>query len=124
MRPVVLVVEDEFLVRMLATEMVEEAGFEAVEAGDADEAVGILEARPDIHVVFTDIRMPGSMNGVKLATYVRGRWPPIRIIATSGHHRLQEGELPDGVPFLPKPYTHAQIAATLRRLMGGTKHGR
>jgi CheY-like chemotaxis protein len=99
MRPVVLVVEDEFLVRMAAIGMVEEAGFEAVEAADADEAIAILEARPDIHVVFTDIRMPGSMDGLKLATYVRGKWPPIKIVATSGDHRLQKGD--DGGCSLP-----------------------
>jgi two-component system, response regulator PdtaR len=124
MRPVVLVVEDEFLVRMAAIGMVEEAGFEAVEAADADEAIAILETRPDIHVVFTDLRMPGSMDGLKLATYVRGKWPPIKIVATSGDHRLQKGDVPEDVPFLPKPYTRAQIAATLRRLTGTNEHGR
>jgi CheY-like chemotaxis protein len=124
MRPVVLVVEDEFLVRLAATGMVEEAGFEAVEAANADEAIAILEARPDIRVVFTDILMPGSMDGLKLAAHVRGKWPPIKIIATSGHHRLWEGDVPDDVPFLPKPYTHAQISALLRRLTGTARRGR
>lgn len=83
-RPVVLVVEDDFLLRMDAVDMVRAAGFEAVEAGNADEAISILEARPNIHVVFTDIQMPGSMDGLKLAKFVRDRWPPIKIVATSG----------------------------------------
>ena len=83
-RPVVLIVEDEFLLRMEAAEMVKAAGFEAVEAANADQAIEILEARRDITVVFTDIQMPGSMDGLKLARAVRGRWPPIKIVATSG----------------------------------------
>ena len=84
-RPVVLIVEDEFLLRMDAADMIAAAGFEVIEAANADEAIEILEARPDITVVFTDIQMPGSMDGLKLARAVRGRWPPIKIIATSGH---------------------------------------
>jgi len=83
-RPVVLLVEDELLLRMDAAAMVAEAGFEVVEAGDADEAIVILESRRDIRIVFTDIQIPGSMDGLKLANAIRGRWPPIRIVATSG----------------------------------------
>ena len=80
-----LIVEDEFLLRMDAVDMIAAAGFEVVEAANADEAIEILEARRDITVVFTDIQMPGSMDGLKLARAVRGRWPPIKIVATSGH---------------------------------------
>jgi CheY-like chemotaxis protein len=115
-RPVVLVVEDEFLIRMYAAEMIEEAGFDVVEASNADEAVAILEARPDVAVVFTDIQMPGSMDGLKLARAVRDRWPPIHIFATSGLVHVQTGDLPDGGRFLPKPYSPAQVIATLREL--------
>jgi CheY-like chemotaxis protein len=75
--PVVLVVEDDPLLRMLAVEVVEEAGFIAIEARDADEAVILLESRTDIALLFTDINMPGSMDGLKLAHAVRDRWPPI-----------------------------------------------
>jgi CheY-like chemotaxis protein len=79
-RPVVLIVEDKFLLRMDAVDMIAAAGFEVVdEAANADEAIKILEARRDITVVFTDIQMPGSMDGLKLARAVRGRWPPIKI---------------------------------------------
>jgi CheY-like chemotaxis protein len=83
-RQVVLIVEDEALVRMTAVDMIEEAGFEILEAANADEAILLLEARRDITVLFTDIEMPGSMDGLRLAQAVRGRWPPIKIIATSG----------------------------------------
>jgi CheY-like chemotaxis protein len=80
----VLIVEDEFLVRIDAADMVRAGGFEVVEAADADEAIEILETRSDIAVVFTDIQMPVSIDGLELARAVRGRWPPIKIIATSG----------------------------------------
>jgi CheY-like chemotaxis protein len=115
-RPVVLVVEDEFLLRMDAAEMIAAAGFVVVEAADADAAIEILEMRNDIAVIFTDIQMPGSMDGLKLARAVRGRWPPIKIIATSGLH-VGESDLPEGGRFLPKPYSSAQIASMLRQLM-------
>jgi CheY-like chemotaxis protein len=118
-RPVVLVVEDEFLTRMHAAEMIEEAGFEVVEASNADEAVAILEARLDIAVVFTDIPMPGSMDGLKLARAVRSRWPPIHIVATSGFVDVRTTDLPDGGRFLPKPYSPAQIIGALRELTEG-----
>jgi CheY-like chemotaxis protein len=93
---VVLIVEDEALVRMTAVDMIEEAGFEVLEATNADEAILLLEARRDITVVFTDIEMPGSMDGLRLAQAVRGRWPPIKIIATSGRYIVRDGDLPSG----------------------------
>jgi CheY-like chemotaxis protein len=115
-RPVVLVVEDETLIRMDAVDMIEAAGFDVVEAADADEAIAILERRFDITVVFTDIQMPGSMDGLKLAQAIRGRWPPIKIVATSGNVHLTEDSLPDGGKFLRKPYTSGQIGSMLREL--------
>jgi len=117
-RPVVLIVEDEFLLRKSAAGMIEDTGFDVVEAGNADEAIAILEARPDIRVVFTDIQMPGSMNGLKLAHYVRGKWPPIKIIATSGQMTLSDSDLPEGGIFVPKPYAPEAISATLHALTG------
>ena len=117
-RPVVLIVEDEFLLRMNAVDMIQAAGFEAVEAADADEAIEILETRRDITVVFTDIQMPGSMDGLKLARAVRGRWPPIKIVATSGRVNVAESDLPEGGRFLPKPYSPDQIAGLLREIVG------
>jgi len=102
---------------MTAVDMVEEAGFEVLEATNADEAILLLEARRDITVVFTDIEMPGSMDGLRLARAVRGRWPPIKIIATSGHYVVRDGDLPSGGLFLPKPYSPAQISSALRDLI-------
>jgi two-component system, response regulator PdtaR len=116
--PVILIVEDEFLLRMDSAETLENAGFEVIQAGNADEAISILKARPNIHVVFTDVQMPGSMDGLKLARFVRDRWPPIKIVATSGRVRVGEGDLPAGSVFLPKPYRAAQVVATLRELTG------
>jgi CheY-like chemotaxis protein len=112
----VLIVEDEFLLRMEAVDMIAAAGFEVVEAADADQAIGILEYRRDITVVFTDIQMPGSMDGLKLAQAIRGRWPPIKIVATSGRANIREPDLPEGGRFLPKPYSPRQVAGVLREL--------
>jgi DNA-binding NtrC family response regulator len=113
---VVLIVEDEPIVRMVAAVTMEEAGFEVVEAGNADEAVRILESRADIRIVFTDIDMPGSMDGLKLAAAVRGRWPPIEIVITSGHRRVDPAELPERSVFIPKPYEPKRVVQILRRL--------
>lgn len=118
-RPVVLIVEDEFLLRMDAVDMITAAGFEVVEAGNADDAIEILEARLDITVVFTDIQMPGSMDGLKLAQAIRGRWPPIKIVATSGRVNVRETDLPEGGRFLPKPYSPTEITGMLRELTSG-----
>jgi CheY-like chemotaxis protein len=87
-----------------------------IEAANADQAIEFLEARPDITVVFTDIQMPGSMDGLKLARAVRGRWPPIKIIATSGRLHVAETDLPEGGRFLRKPYSPAQVTGVLREL--------
>lgn len=115
-RRVVLVVEDDFLLRIHAVGTIEDAGFDVIEAANADEAIVILEARLDITVVFTDIQMPGSMDGLKLAAAIRGRWPPIKILATSGMVDVRSVDLPPGGRFLSKPYSPSQIVATLREL--------
>lgn len=116
-RAVVLVVEDEALLRLNATMVVEDAGFEAIEAANADEAIRILEARDDIRIVFTDIRMPGSMDGLCFASAVRDRWPPIQFIVTSGHATPPAGDLPVGGHFIQKPYENAQVARALHSLV-------
>ena len=116
--PVVLAVEDEPLILMLAVDMIRDAGFEPLWASNAEEAISILESRDDIRIVFTDINMPGSMDGIKLAQAVRGRWPPIKIIATSGQMTLSDADLPEGGIFLPKPYAPEAISATLHALTG------
>ena len=115
-RPVVLIVEDEFLLRMDAVDMIAGAGFEVVEAANADQAIEILESRRDITVVFTDIQMPGAMDGLRLARAIRGRWPPIKIVATSGRTHLGKTDLPEGGRFLPKPYSPLQVTGVLHEL--------
>jgi CheY-like chemotaxis protein len=112
--PAVLIVEDEPLVRIGAVNLIEDAGFEVIEAASADEAIGILECRSDVRVVFTDIHMPGSMDGLKLAHAVRNRWPPIRIIVTSGRDLIAEQVLPEGGRFFAKPYNPIEILDALR----------
>jgi CheY-like chemotaxis protein len=115
-RWLVLIVEDDLLIRLHAAEIIEAAGFDVVEASNADEAIAVLELRPDIAVLFTDIQMPGSMDGLKLAAAVKGRWPPIQIVATSGFVNVGPDDLPEGGRFLPKPYNPTQLTATLREL--------
>ncbi len=106
---VVLVVEDEPLIRMDLVSMIEDAGFEVIEASNADEAISILETRLDIDTVFTDVEMPGSMDGLKLAFAVRDRWPPVKIIIASGRIRPQAHEMPENVKFLRKPFSQAGV---------------
>jgi len=110
--PIVLVVEDEILIRELVAEELAEAGYIVVVANDADQAIAILEARQDIHLVFTDINMPGSMDGLKLAAAVRDRWPPVHIIITSG--KIRPLEIPANALFIPKPYVGENVVAAMR----------
>jgi len=108
----VLVVEDEILVRDVIADDLVEAGFDVVLASHADQAIAILEARQDIHLVFTDIDMPGSMDGLKLAAAVRDRWPPIHIIITTGKPR--PADIPVNALFIPKPYLAKTIVSAMR----------
>ena len=110
--PTVLVVEDETLIRELIAEELEEAGYSVVVATNADQAIAILEARQDIHLVFTDIDMPGSMDGLKLAAAVRDRWPPIHIIITTGKARPMT--IPANALFIPKPYLTTAVISAMR----------
>lgn len=109
----VLVVEDEALLRQNAVDMIEEAGFEALVAADATEAIEILERRLDIRIVFTDIDMPRGIDGMKLAALVRNRWPPIEIILTSGHIAPRKADLPERSLFFPKPYGQKEIVEAM-----------
>ncbi len=113
---VVLVVEDDPLVLMMAVDLVAEAEFHAISARNADDAIRILEQRSDIRIIFTDIHMPGSMDGLKLAHAVRDRWPPVEIIVTSALAPAGKEQLPERGIFLLKPYTGAQIAGALQKL--------
>ena len=114
----VLVVEDEMLLRMRAVDIVEDAGFAAVEAVNADEAISILEARSDISLLFTDIQMPGSMDGLKLAHAVHDRWPAIKIILVSGQMNPSEAERPTDSRFFGKPLGVEEMIAQLQVMIG------
>jgi CheY-like chemotaxis protein len=113
----VLVVEDEMLLRMRAVDMVEDAGFTSVEAVDADEAIRILESRSDIVLLFTDIQMPGSMDGLKLAHAVRERWPLIKIILASGRLKLASNDIPADSRFFGKPLEAKEIIDEMRNMI-------
>ena len=106
---VVLVVEDEPLQRMSLVDMLGEAGYGAVEATDADGAIAILERRTDIQIVLVDIEMPGSLDGLRLAAAVRGRWPPIEIILTTAGRPPLVDSLPARAVFLPKPLNRTRV---------------
>ena len=115
---VVLVVEDEMLLRMRAVDMVEDAGYLPVEAIDADEALAILQSRSDIALLFSDIQMPGSMTGLQLALAVHERWPRIKIILASGQLKLSKSEIPENSRFFGKPLDSVEIVAEIREMLG------
>ncbi len=114
----VLVVEDEMVLRMRAVDLVEDAGFTAVQAVNADEALSILESRSDISLLFSDIQMPGSMDGLKLAHAVHDRWPSIKIILVSGQVKLADTDKPADSRFFGKPLEVQQMIAELREMIG------
>src|ERR1700733_3372235 len=116
--PAILVVEDEMLLRMRAVDMVEDAGFTPVEATNADDALAILESRSDIELLFTDIQMPGSIDGLKLAHAVHERWPSIKIILVSGQVKPSDAERPENSRFFGKPLGVEQMIAELQAMVG------
>lgn len=115
---VVLVVEDDMLLRMRAIDMVADAGYSSIEAVDADEAVAILESRSDIALLFTDIQMPGSMDGLMLAHAVHKRWPPIKIIVVSGQMKPSHVDTPPDSRFFDKPLDSGKMVAELQDMIG------
>lgn len=117
-RPVILVVEDEAIIRINAADIIEQAGYEVIEASNGDEALRLLERRPDIRVVYTDVDMPGgSLNGLALAALARDRWPPIGIIVTSGHFAVRESEIPPRGVFFSKPVDEGKLLGALQRFV-------
>lgn len=115
----VLVVEDEPLVRIDIADSLVDAGFEVIEAANAADAIAALESHADIRLIFTDIDMPGSMDGLMLAAAVADRWPPVRIIVTSGHRIVEITDMPDGSVFFSKPYRATEIVASMHELLRG-----
>jgi two-component system, response regulator PdtaR len=112
--PKVLVVEDELLIRLAICEELEAEGCDVMTAPNADEAIRLLESRNDISTIFTDIDMPGSMDGLKLAAAVRDRWPPVNIIVTTGKRPPSDDELPVNSRFVRKPYQASEVLTAIR----------
>lgn len=113
----VIVVEDEMIVRMYIAMSLQDEGFTVLEASNADEAIRLLDTHPEIRLMFTDIDMPGSMDGLKLAEAVRDRWPPVKIIVASGHRQLRDDLLPVEGKFFSKPYEHAAVISVMREML-------
>jgi two-component sensor histidine kinase/CheY-like chemotaxis protein len=116
--PKVLIVEDEMILRMRAVDIVEDAGFCPVEAVNADEAISILESRSDISLLFTDIQMPGSIDGLKLAHAVHDRWPSIKIVLVSGQVSPSDAERPADSRFFRKPLGVEEMITELQTMVG------
>lgn len=112
---VILVVDDDPLLNSVTVNIFEDAGFVALAAADADEAMAILESRSDIALLLTDINMPGSIDGLALAHEVRKRWPSIKIVIVSS--RVPESVLPAGSRFFRKPYYAETIISEIRSLI-------
>jgi two-component system, response regulator PdtaR len=116
--PCVLLVEDEPLVRMAAADDLQEAGFHVLEAANADIALAVLEScSDDVQVLFTDIDLPGSMNGLDLAESVQQRWPHISLLISSAYHQPVHGQIPDDGRFVPKPYCSDDVVQQIRELV-------
>jgi CheY-like chemotaxis protein len=116
--PLVLIVEDEALVRFVAASMLQDAGFDTLEAASADDAWLLLQVREDdVDVLFSDVQLPGSMDGLELATRVHDRWPSIKLVLTSGGVRLAQAVIPDDGLFLPKPYLGDEMVKAVRGVL-------
>jgi CheY-like chemotaxis protein len=117
-RTTVLIVEDEALIRMLGCDILESAGFAVLEAGTADEAVTLMEQHREVHLLFSDIDMPGSMDGLELAALVHRRWPQVGLLITSGHRRPAGESLPDNGRFIPKPWNENLVLSEVQAILG------
>ncbi len=115
--PTVLIVEDEPLVRMHGCDMLESAGYDVLEAETADEALSLLERHNRVRLLFSDIDMPGSMDGLELARRVHHRWPTIGLLVTSGHHRPAPYMIPDHGRFIAKPWKENSVLAEVRAIL-------
>jgi CheY-like chemotaxis protein len=113
----VVVAEDEILIRLLAADVLTDAGFDVIEVGNAEEALTTLQSRPwEIHLLFTDIHMPGQMSGLELAHYVRRNWPHVALLIASGQDKPVPAALPDGSIFLTKPYNPHHVVRHAKTL--------
>ncbi|GJD94134.1 response regulator [Methylobacterium iners] len=119
----VMVVEDDILVRMVAADILADAGFRVVEARNAQEALTLLDARSDVRVVFTDCNMPGAVDGIGLARLINERAPEVGLLLTSGKVRPAATELPPGARFIPKPYRRSTVIEEVEGLLGVADEG-
>jgi two-component system, response regulator PdtaR len=113
----ILVVEDETLIRIWAADLLEENGFSVLEAKDADAALRVLESRPDVKLLFTDVQMPGSLNGMELACEVHARWPHVLLVIKSGRERPARADIPDDGRFVAKPYSAEELLGQVKDLL-------
>ncbi|MFI0849087.1 response regulator [Mesorhizobium sp. IMUNJ 23232] len=116
-KPDVLVVDDEMMLRLYASDLLEEKGFSVIEASNADEALKRLEEYPGIRLLFTDVNMPGELDGLDLAHEVHRRWPHVLLVVTSGKAELGSADLPDDGRFIPKPYDEEALIAEVKGLI-------
>jgi two-component system, response regulator PdtaR len=116
LKPVILIVEDEAVIRVSAAGMLADAGFRTIEAANGDEALKLLDADSDVQLLFTDVRMPGTMDGLSLARRVRDRWPHIGIMVTSSRSMAGYDGLPSGSRFEQKPYSPSTVIRHAREL--------
>lgn len=107
---VVLIVQEELVIRMEVVEAFETGGFKIFQADAAEAAIDVLQREPTIRVVFTDVDLPGTMDGMTLAHYVRHRWPPTILLVGSGRAVLDTGALPSTSRFVRKPYSSGNLA--------------
>lgn len=114
--PMILVVEDEAVLRLAAMMMIEDAGLTVAGARNAEEAIALLEEYPDIRLIFTDIDMGSGKDGLWLASQVRDRWPPVHIIVTSAHYNVTKDMMPSGALFFAKPYAEDDVMEEIKRL--------
>jgi two-component system, response regulator PdtaR len=116
-KPAILVVEDETLIRLWAAGLLQENGFSVLEAENAEAALKVLESRPDVELLFTDVQMPGSLNGMELAREVHARWPHVLLVITSGRGRPTRAEIPDDGRFVAKPYNAEELLGQVKDLL-------
>ena len=114
----ILVVEDEPFIRLGLVSTIEEAGYEVIDAASADEAIRKLERYDDVGLILTDVDMPGSMDGIRLAHYVRRRWPPIELVVISGKVGVTPMELPSGARFISKPFQDVALMSVVQTMLG------
>ncbi|WP_020186351.1 response regulator [Methylopila sp. 73B] len=113
----VLVVEDEPLIRMAAVAMIKDAGLRTLSAANAAEAIALMERTPEVRLLFTDVHMPGAMDGLELAEVVHQRWPHVKLIVASGHLVVRNEDLPDDGRFIEKPYYPSAIRAAIKDVL-------